>query len=363
MEQHKTMAKSARLHTVRDVAERAGVAISSVSRVFSGHPNVTPELRRRVLAAAKAEGYEPDRVARSLRQGFTQTVGFIVRDISNPLFADIAKGAEDRLRAGGYAMILTNSEGQPELDAEYISLLRQRRVDGLIVSVNSETYAPTVRALKNRQLPLVLLDRVVEGVAASAVLCDHYSGVRAATRHMLALGHRRIAIISGPPTIIASRERVRGFKDAHKDAGVSWDRSLGRLGGYDSDFGYEEAKSLLLSAQPPTGIVSGGIQLSIGVISAVRDVGLRIGRDVSIVSCDETALMKAFDPPISVVLRDTREMGHLAAEMLLETIAGAKPRTITIPTRYVPRESVGPVPQSHATLVPKRRSTASSNRS
>lgn len=114
------MRKTTRLHTVRHVAARAGVAISSVSRVLSGHPNVTPALRERVLRAARAEGYEPNLVVRSLRQGFTRTVGFIVRDISNPLFADIAKGAEDKLRAHGYAIVLTNSEGEPNVDAEYV---------------------------------------------------------------------------------------------------------------------------------------------------------------------------------------------------------------------------------------------------
>jgi LacI family transcriptional regulator len=338
------MRKATRLHTVRHVAARAGVAISSVSRVLSGHPNVTPALRERVLRAARVEGYEPDLVARSLRQGFTRTVGFIVRDISNPLFADIAKGAEDRLRAHGYAMILTNSEGEPRLDAEYVHLLRQRRVDGMIVSVNSETHRPTVQALRSCTMPLVLLDRVVKGVSASAVTCDHYAGVYDATQHMLSKGHRRIAMISGPPTILASRERLRGFTDAHLKAHRTYYQSLVRLGSYDTDYGYQQAKTMLSSARPPTALLAGGIQLAVGVISAVAGLGLKVGRDVSIVSCDETGLMQVFDPPISVVLRDIREMGRLAAELLIETIAGVAPYTVTIPTRYVVRKSVGPVP-------------------
>ncbi|PZS05866.1 MAG: LacI family transcriptional regulator, partial [Chloroflexi bacterium] len=186
--------------TILDVARHAQVAASSVSRVLNDHPDVSPGMRARVLAAAEELGYKPDFLAKSLRMGTTHSVGFVVRDISNPLFADIAKGAEDTLRHAGYSMVLTNSEGDPDLDAQYIELLRQRRVDALILAVESESHAATLEALHLFPGPLVLLDREVPGLTASAVLCDHRSGVHEAVTHLLHLGHRRIGLVAGATT-------------------------------------------------------------------------------------------------------------------------------------------------------------------
>src|SRR5712691_8981281 len=133
--------------TIYEVAQRAGVAASSVSRVLSGHPNISRDMRRRVLSAANELGYKTDLVAASLRSGSTRTVGFVLRDISNPVFADIVKGAENVFRGAGYSMLLTNSEGRAELDAAHIHLLQQRRVDGLIFSLASDKHRDTISAL------------------------------------------------------------------------------------------------------------------------------------------------------------------------------------------------------------------------
>lgn len=298
-------------------------------------------MRRRVLLATEALGYQPDLLARSLRQGSTKSIGFVVRDISNPLFSDIAKGAEDTLREAGYSMVLTNSEGDPNLDAQYIQLLRQRRVDGLILSLVSEVHGPTIEALKQARLPFVLLDREVASVPASFVLFEHYTGVRDATAFILEQGHRRVAILVGPAEIRATRERLRGYLDAHRDRSVPIDERLIRRGSYTRDFGYQETRRLLALSNPPTAILAGGIQLSTGSIVALSELKLKLGRDMSLVACDEIELMRAFDPPISVVLRDTTRMGALGAELLIDMLAGGQPRTAMLPTTFVPRASVG----------------------
>src|SRR5438874_10647091 len=155
---------------MREVADRAGVAMSSVSRVLSGHPDVSPKMRRAVMAAVEELGYRPDMLAQSLRSGKTFSVGFTVSDISNPVLADIVTGAEKRLREGGYSLLLTNSEGNGELDAEQISLLQRRRVDGLILSLADENHPATVTALREVSVPVVLVDRdVPDGTAARRV--------------------------------------------------------------------------------------------------------------------------------------------------------------------------------------------------
>lgn len=332
--------------TARAVAEHAGVAISSVSRVLNDHPDVSDGMRERVLRAVAELEYRPNLLAQSLRSGSTRTVGFVVRDISNPLFADITKGAEEKLRSAGYSMILVTSGGHPDLDAEYIELLLRRQVDGLILSLQSENHPATVKSLSEADRPLVLLDREVSISAASAVLCDHFTGVSQATSHVLESGHRRIGFIIGPGEIRASRERLRGYEEAHTAAGVPIDATLVRRGSYVEDFAYVETRSLLEHDDPPTAIMTGGIQLTFGALRALYELGLRPGRDISFVSCDEIELMRLFDPALNVVLRPTVRMGQLAAELLVRHMRGdTDPRVEPVATTYIKRESVqAPVP-------------------
>src|SRR5579871_4842415 len=156
--------------SMREVAEKAGVAMSSVSRVMSGHPDVSPAMRSRVLAAVDELGYEPDMLAQSLRRRETLTVGFVVGDISNPLLAEIVMGFEATLHENGYSMLLTNSLGDPAMEAAHIGLLSQRRVDGLVISVLDETHPETIVRLRELEIPVVVLDRTVPGISVSRVL-------------------------------------------------------------------------------------------------------------------------------------------------------------------------------------------------
>lgn len=324
--------------TILDVAKRANVAASSVSRVLNNHPDVSPRMRERVLAAAEALGYEPDFLAKSLRLGTTNSVGFVVRDISNPLFADIAKGAEDALRHAGYSMVLTNSEGEADLDAQYITLLRQRHVDALILALESETHPATLDALKLFHGPLVLLDRDVPDVTASAVLCDHRSGVRDAVTHLLDLGHQRIGFIAGPDTIRVTRERLRGYEEAHQSRQATIRDELVRLGTYTRDFGHEQTLALLDLSEPPTAILAAGIQLVAGVLLALQEREVRVGEDLALVTCDEVDLMRVFNPPLSAVTRDGYQLGETAASLLVDMLVnGAPARVEHLSTRYVAR--------------------------
>jgi LacI family transcriptional regulator len=205
---------------MREVAEHAGVAMSSVSRVLSGHPDVSPRMRAVVMAAVSELGYQPDMLAQGLRRGRTFSVGFTVSDIANPVLAQAVTGAEKRLRRSGYSLLLTNSEGRPELDVEHILLLARRRVDGLILSLAEEHHEGTAEALRAVDTPVVLVDRdAPDGVSASCAAFDHASGMQAAAEHLLALGHRDFALIIGGPERPA-RERRRGLEETLAAAGV-----------------------------------------------------------------------------------------------------------------------------------------------
>lgn len=323
--------------TIRDVATRADVALSSVSRVLSGHPDVSPAMRERVEAAALELGYTPDFLAQSLRSGHTRTVGFVMRDISNPLFANIARRCEQELRRSGYHMIITSSDGDAVAEAENLRLLRRRRVDGVIVSLVSETAEQTVAALKEFTVPVVLLDRDVADLVAGAVLSDHYSGVRAATEALLARGHTRIALVTGTWEVRSSRERLRALQDAHAAAGVAVDEALTVFGTFDPDFAKAQVTRLLTRAAPPTAVLAGGVGPTIGAARAVHQLRRKLGDDVVVVALDEWPAFDVLAPAMPSVFRDSDELGTASARVLLDMLDGSDPRTETIDTVYVPR--------------------------
>jgi LacI family transcriptional regulator len=315
--------------------------MSSVSRVLNDHADVSAELRARVLAAVEELGYQPNPVAQSLRSGSTQTIGFIIRDIGNPVFGDIAKGAESLLHKAGYSVLLSNTDGAILRDVEYIQLFLRRRVDGLLLSLQDEHSDDMIAALRQADCPLVLLDRDVPQVAASAVLCDHFSGILAAVTHLLSLGHKRIGFIGGHPTIRVSRERRRGYDEAHAMAGLTVPPELVRLGPYTAEFGYQSTIELLNLPEPPTAILAGGIQFAMGSLRALHDRKIEIGAQLSFISADDIDWLELLHPPISVVRRDHVRMGQLGAELLLHALRGdPNPRFEPVGTTYVQRSSV-----------------------
>lgn len=331
--------------TMRDVADAAGVALSSVSRVINDHPDVSDTMRQKVMRAVENLGYEPNLVASSLRRGSTLTIGFIVSDISNPLFAELSKGASKTLERAGFTIVIANSESNAERDEALGRLFRWRRVDGLITSLADQNRKETIRELSRLESPIVLLDRDAPGLPnASMVTADHAGGMTRATDQLLDLGHRRIALIAGQEDLRPTRERVRGFEIAHKTRGLPTPMDLVRLGKFDPNFGEFVTTELLRLPDPPTAIVSGSNQILVGVLRTLKREGRRVGKDIALISCDDVPLAELHDPPITVVYRNTVRMGELAAELLLERIAddSLPPRTATVSTELLVRDSTFP---------------------
>lgn len=312
--------------------------MSSVSRVLSGHPDVSEAMRARVTAAVEELGYEPNMLAGMLRRGATQTIGFVVGDISNPLLAQIALGAEVALREAGFAMLLTNSVNDAQLDASHIRLLQQRRVDGLLLSVADESSADTVTSLLRTPIPLVLIDRALPELGdASAVLSDHAAGISAAMDHLIRLGHHRIALVAGSPHVRPTRERITALEGgAEEHLGV---HCQVRAGAFTEDHGAAATRSLLSGPRPPTAIIAGGNQILVGVLRALRDAQLRIPRDMSVVTCDDVPLAEFFTPTLATIERDPYAMGNAAAHLLLSRLGGGDPESLVLPTAYVPGAS------------------------
>ena len=325
---------------IRQVAKKARVAISSVSRVISGHPDVSPEMRDRVQAAVRTLGYEPDILAQSLRRGSTRTVGFLIGDISNPLFAQIALGAGLALQERDHAMLMVNALDAATDDATQLRLLRQRRVDGFLLSLSDETDPGTIKQLKTLDKPFVLIDRKVQNVSSAAVLSDHAVGMHAAVEHLIELGHRRIGLIAGGRTVLPTYARADALLaacGAHR--GV---RTLVEYGTYSAAHGEAAAGALLARQEAPTALIAGGNQILPGVLLAIRRRRLRIPRDISLITCDCTPLAEFLEPPLATISRDTRELGRRSAQQLLEVLHGSPPQCVVLPTSFAPGLSCGP---------------------
>lgn len=319
---------------IEDVAAQAGVAISSVSRVLSGHKSVSESMRIKVEKSVNNLGYRPDHLAQSLRRGTTLTIGFMIRDIMNPFFSIIAQSCEVELRKSHYSMILINSSGTENTEKLNFAILKSRRVDGVIASLVSETSDSIKEDLELFGAPVVLLDRKLPGVTSSAVLSDHAFGVKKAVAYLLSLGHTRIAFISGPKDMYVTKNRLEGFRAAYKDADEKISPELIRLKDFTEKYAKEETLKLLKLPNPPTAILAGGIGASGGTLHALKELGKVPGKDVAIVALDQWPLFDLLNPAISSVYRNPELIGKYAAELILELIRGEDPRTILIPTTF-----------------------------
>ncbi len=327
--------------SMREVADLADVAISSVSRVLSGHPDVSVTMRDRVLAAVAQLEYEPDFLAQSLRRGQTLSVGFVLADISNPLMADIVLGAEAVLRGSGYSLLLMDSENRADMDIAHIRFFLSRRVDGMILSLSNDADAGVRELLAGLDVPFVLVDRTLPAeYHASAVYNDHAAGMAEATRHLVELGHRHIGLITGSLAMLPGRERVEGM---HRALGASRHpvTTIEVPGSFSAEHGREATRHILEADPRPTAIIAGGNQILIGCLEAIQAAGLQVGRDISLVTCDDVPLSQLYQPPIASIGRDTVGLGRVAAELLLRRLTeDGHPETVIMPTSFTPRPSV-----------------------
>lgn len=320
--------------TIHHVAKKAGVAISSVSRVLSNHADVSDHMRLKVEKAVAELGYEPDYLAQSLRKGATQTIGFMIRDITNPLFSIVAQSAEFELHKAGYSIILINSHGDAATEKENFSLFKRRRIDGIIASLVSEDSNQAKSIINNLGIPVVLLDREITGLKASAVICDHASGVKEATSDLIKNGHRKIVFISGVKELLITRSRLKGFEEAFAEAKIKVDPNLVKLGSFSEEYSYKETMDLFCGKKGPSAIVAGGIGASAGALRALRDLKLKVGKDVAFIALDEWPMFDLLSSDLSSVYRDPVEIGRESARLIINLIDGRPTSQAVIQTQY-----------------------------
>jgi LacI family transcriptional regulator len=329
--------------TIKEVARRAGVAPASVTRALSGHPNVSEELRQRVLAAVAETGYKPDLLAAGLRWGSSRSVGIIVSDLINPLLAEVVHFMEMEISKAGYSVLLANSHGDPARDAQSVQMLHQRRVDAIAVMCVDERSPELQRALGEYPGPVVLLDREIASCeSASAVVSDHYRGTYRLTEHLIDAGHEEILYIAGLlDTTHVGRERIRGFETALKDRGLEARPDLIRSSRAVAETGRELIAELMDRDALPSAIVVGPNPFVPGVLTELRARGIRVGQDVALAALDDTPLAALHQPPLTALSRSMDELARVAAGLLLDQLSGTRsqPRTVVLPLELQLRAS------------------------
>jgi LacI family transcriptional regulator len=326
--------------TIEDVAQAAGVSTATVSYVINDSRRVSEALRARVLQAMEETNYRPNIVARSLRLGQTKTIGLIIPDSSNAFFAEVGRGLQDRSHALGFSVILCNTDGDATRESAFIDLLTKKQVDGLVFVASGDN-AQSIRAVSRQGTPFVVVDRHLSGLEADEVTADNMRGATMATEYLLKLGHRRIACITGPSDVTPSADRVKGFRQAMKVAGLEPDEVLIIKGDFQFRSGGLAMQTLLALPSRPTAVFACNDLMAVGAISTACAAGLRVPQDVSIIGFDDIGLAAVANPPLTTVAQPKNAIGTLAADLLVERIRNpqAPCRQLLLPTELVIRQS------------------------
>ncbi len=327
--------------TIRDVAESSGVSRSTVSRALTGRGYVAPAVRDRVRKTARELGYVPDAMARHLRQQGGHSVGVLVSDLRNHFYANLAAGVSQQARKRKYTMMLSNDGGLAEVEAEAAEAFVAQRVAGVIVTPVS---AQVTAYLGRHHIPVVEVDRQFAPGTCDAVVVDNEGAARRVTAELLALGHRRIALVIDETQWTTGRDRSAGYEAAFAAAGVALDPSLIVSAGWDVDGSQRVARALLSLSRPPSAVFAANNVLAEGVWRAAAELGIRIPEQLSLVSFDDVPWMSMVRPGITAVAQDAVAMGEAAIAALIERIQSpqAPIRTVTLAATLRERSSVGP---------------------
>lgn len=339
--------------TIREVAKAAGVSLGTASRALNRAGRVSEEAITAVTKAARQLGYEPDAIAQSMRTRSTGSVGILVSDFTNPLYAHIINAVESSMQAAGYSLLLANTHNDAKRERSLIDLFRRRRVDGLILGPCAQE-SPKLLEQLAADFPVVGIDRDLPE-SGSGVEVDHFHGALQATRYLLDLGHTDIALLTPGSTLRPGRERIAGFTDAYRMRGLEPTPRLIRAEPSAMEFAFSEALALLSSANPPTAFLCLGTRILSGVLQALRHAGRAIPEDISVIGIGDTDLSRLFSPPITTLTWDLDAVGKSAAELLLKGLdqeAAPEPSRLVLTTQLVLRESCGPALKSQARAQP-----------
>jgi LacI family transcriptional regulator len=329
---------------MKQVAQKAGVSISTVSHVINNTRVVSDDVRRRVLGIIAEMRYVPSAVARSLKNDKTNTIGVLVPNSSNPYFAELIRWIEDAAFELGYNIILCNAHGGGQKQTAYLRLLTEKRIDGLVLVASGADDEQDL-LLRHETVPIIQLDRALPGLDADLILAGQEEGAWQATRHLIELGHRQIACVSGPADLPRSRERVGGFLRAMEEAGLAVPEGAIVHAEFTSAGGHAAFGSLLARPQRPTAVFVASDLMAIGVLCAACGAGVRVPDELSVVGYDDIGGASYAAPPLTTIAPPKREMARLAIHQLIERIRGghAPHRSVALASSLVVRASTAPL--------------------
>ncbi len=330
--------------TIHDVAKRAGVASITVSRVINNSGYFSQGTRQRVEAAIAELGYVPNRLARSLRSKRTNILALVLTDITNPFFTTLARGVEDTASDAGFIVIFCNTDESETEEQKYLQVLLQQQVDGILL-VPARSTSDSVELVQKHGTPVVVLDRRLPSSAkVDVVRCESVDGAYRLVQLLIGLGHRQIAVLSGPKIVSTAEDRVTGYRQAMVEAGIDNRLQLVYYGAFTQSSGYEMAQQVLNVNPRPTALFAANNLIAIGALKAVRDASLRVPEDIAMVSFDDLPANLLTSPFFTVAVQPAYEMGQKATQLLLARLAGKAPercQEVILPTDLVVRQSSG----------------------
>jgi LacI family transcriptional regulator len=328
--------------TIRDVAREAGVSVATVSRVLNDSGPVGDETRQRILGVASRLRYTPDGAARSLITRRTNTLGVLLPDLHGEFFSEVIRGIDSTAQRSGYHVLVSRSHrDKDEIEAAFRAM--RGRVDGHIV-MSPEIDAQAIVANLPASCPVVLLNCVIEGTEFDSLNIDNFGGAYAMTRHLIGLGHERIAFIAGHERNHDAAERLRGYREALRDARLEDRREWERAGDFNEASGFRAGAEIAALSSRPTAIFAANDSMAIGALSALREAGLGVPEDVAVVGFDDIPIARYMSPPLSSVHVAISELGERATKTLLQAIEEKNQHVKyqeTLPTTLVIRQSCG----------------------
>ncbi|MGA2381072.1 MAG: LacI family DNA-binding transcriptional regulator [Spirochaetia bacterium] len=306
--------------TIKDIGREANVSYATVSRAFNNKYGVKPETRARILEVAKRLNYSPNGIARGLVNKRTKSIGLIIPDITNPYFPEVARGIEEGAKEQGYSVFLCNTNWEQDRQAQYIELLAEKRVDGLIIAPVSNAVDPAQERLFN-SIPVVYVDRPPQNTQRSYVVIDNIRGGFIATRHLIEAGYRKIGFIGAVEQSMPVDERLEGFKMAMERYGLPIEERDIKLGHFTQEAGTKLIREMIGGGDYPRAIFAENDLLALGVIEGVRSLGLAVPADVAVVGFDDIHFASFENVQLTTICQPKYEMGKAAVRILLEEIS------------------------------------------
>ncbi|MFW6289721.1 MAG: LacI family DNA-binding transcriptional regulator [Mariniphaga sp.] len=334
-----------KVNNIKELAEQLQLSPTTVSRVLNGKSEIyriSESTSKKVIAAARKYNYYPNRIARGLKLEKTETIGLIIPDIANPYFGSIAKTIEMEAHQKGYSIILCDSLDDVDIETELLFLLAGRKVDGIIIAPTGKNNAHVVE-LQQQGIPIVVIDRYLPDTSLPFVTTDNYSGASMAVKHLLEKGHRKIACIQGIQGISANSDRVKGYADALQKTGIELREEWIAGNDFGEENGYQQTKKLMEKDDRPTAVFALSNLISLGVLRALKELGMKVPDDVSVISFDEQPYSAFLACPMTTVEQPREEIGKMAYNLLLRNISEGNPVNLNsamLQPRLIVRESV-----------------------